>query len=201
MEKCATNLKFSYSESGNCPNNDDIDNLIRTASSELSAAFVDTHLCLLVANVFNACNKDFWVKIESQVKLGTDSQQVVDTLNSSQIVNISLANTIFYHNECVNRMIINMGSNFGNSIAAQNILNELNYGKTLAFAIIQQLIESMNSTVNIILLSMHREPGLNSDKISIAGPSLYMKELNDFLSRAWSIHILPFNDKQCIMKL
>lgn len=52
----------------------------------------------------------------------------------------------------------------------------------------------MTATVGIILLSMHREPGLNSDKLSTAGPSLYMKELQDFLQRSWSLHMLPFAD-------
>lgn len=56
----------------------------------------------------------------------------------------------------------------------------------------------MHSAVNIILLSMHREPGLNSEKKISAGPSLYMKELHDFLLRTWNLHISPFADKQSV---
>lgn len=56
----------------------------------------------------------------------------------------------------------------------------------------------MQSAVNIILLSMHREPGLNSDKPISVGPSLYMKELHDFLLRTWNLHISPFADKQSV---
>lgn len=59
-------------------------------------------------------------------------------------------------------------------------------------------VESMHSAVNIILLSMHREPGLNSEKPISAGPSLYMKELHDFLLRTWNLHISPFADKQSV---
>lgn len=56
----------------------------------------------------------------------------------------------------------------------------------------------MHSAVNIILLSIHREPGLNSDKPISTGPSLYMKELHDFLLRTWNLHISPFADKQSV---
>lgn len=59
---------------------DAVDNLIRVASNELSAAMVDNRLCLMVAGVFNACNTDFLTKIEAHVKLGTDSVVVVGKL-------------------------------------------------------------------------------------------------------------------------
>lgn len=52
--------------------------------------------------------------------------------------------------------------------------------------------------MNVILLSIHREPGLNSERLSAAGPSLYMKELQDFLQRAWQSHISPFEARECV---
>jgi len=55
----------------------------------------------------------------------------------------------------------------------------------------------MNSTVNIILLSLHREPGFNTANITNV-PSLYIKELNDFLQRSWLAHIQPFHDKDSV---
>jgi len=177
---------------------DAVDNLIRIASNELSAAMVDNRLCLMVAGVFNACNTDFLTKIEAHVKLGTDSIVVVDIPNASQIQNISLANIVYSHNDAVRKMIQSLGTNFVNTTAAEKIADDLKNGKNLILAIMQQLIESMHSAVNIILLSMHREPGLNSDKAISAGPSLYMKELHDFLLRTWNLHILPFADKQSV---
>ena len=56
----------------------------------------------------------------------------------------------------------------------------------------------MESTIGIILLSMHREPGLNSNNISTGTPSMYMKELQDFLNRAWTSLIIPFTDKPSV---
>lgn len=47
------------------------------ASMELSAALVDNRLCLMVAAAFNSCNKDFWTRMESHIKLGGDAEQVL----------------------------------------------------------------------------------------------------------------------------
>lgn len=54
-----------------------VDGLIEAAKIELTAAMIDNRLAMLVAAAFTACNKDFWTKIEANIKLGTDSQQVV----------------------------------------------------------------------------------------------------------------------------
>lgn len=62
----------------------------------------------------------------------------------------------------------------------------------------------MQTTINIILLSMHREPGLASDRpVNQQQPiaqSLYMKELQEFVQRAWQMHIAPFNDRDTVAK-
>lgn len=118
-----------------------------------------------------------------------------DVPNPCQLLNTTVANLIFYHNEQVKRMIQTLGPNFLHSITATKILESLNYGTSVAMKIVQQLLDSIKSTANIILLSMHREPGLNQEKTLSAGPSLYMKELQDFLHRAWNLHISPFLDK------
>lgn len=95
-------------------------------------------------------------------------------------------------------MIQTLGSTFLHSITANKILDSLNHGTTVAMKIIQQLINSIKSAANIILLSIHREPGLNQDKPLSQGPSLYMKELQEFINRAWTLHISPFTDKQLL---
>lgn len=69
---------------------DAVDNLIRVASNELSAAMVDNRLCLMVAGVFNACNTDFLTKIEAHVKLGTDTVVVVGNFTHFFFVIMSL---------------------------------------------------------------------------------------------------------------
>uniref|UniRef100_A0A182KE97 Conserved oligomeric Golgi complex subunit 5 n=1 Tax=Anopheles christyi TaxID=43041 RepID=A0A182KE97_9DIPT len=134
LEKCANNFKVALADI-DFPNQEVIDALVRVASTELNAAIVDPRLIGLVTGVLCVSNKDLWNKIERNVKLGSETQQV---------------------------------------------------------------LASIHSAVNVILLSMHREPGLNSNNISTTGPSLYMKELQDFIVRSWSTHILPFNDRAVI---
>lgn len=63
----------------------------------------------------------------------------------------------------------------------------------------------MQKAISIILLSMHREPGLTSTKAPANSnhphqlpPSLYMKELQEFVHRTWNLHITPFHDRQTI---
>jgi hypothetical protein len=121
---------------------------------------VDARLCRLVVGAFKACNQDFWTKIEGQIKIGTDSQQVIgksiqlkrtkntskcyflfvsDIPNSSQIVNTNLANLIFYHEESVRKMIESMGVTFAKSEPAETIISHLQTGKNLILIILQQL--------------------------------------------------------------
>lgn len=122
----------------------------------------------------------------------------IDIPNASQLQNISLANVVHYHNEQVRRLVQNLGSTFSQTEAADKIINDLSKGQTLVMTIIEQLIGALISAVNIILLSIHREPGLNSDKPLNSSPSFYMKELQEFVQRAWNLHIAPFADKVTI---
>lgn len=139
LEKCGSTLKASFSGT-ECPTEDSVDTFIRAASIELSAAMVNENLCDLVADVCVSVNRDFWNKTESHIKLGTDSQQVIDVPNASQMQNIALANTIFYHNSLIKRMIMNLGSNFSNTVAANKIIESLKDGEVLVLSILQQLI-------------------------------------------------------------
>ncbi|XP_058121806.1 conserved oligomeric Golgi complex subunit 5 [Anopheles ziemanni] len=197
LEKCANNFKVALADV-DFPNQEVIDTLVRVASTELNAAIVDPRLIDLVTGVLCVSNKDLWNKIERNVKLGSDTQQVVDNPNVSQSQNITLANIIHYHHEAINRLVLNLGPKFAGLEASKRLTSSLIEGKTITLAILQPLIASIHSAVNVILLSMHREPGLNSNNISTAGPSLYMKELQDFIIRSWSTHILPYNDRAVI---
>lgn len=197
LEKCANSLKAVVTDV-DFPNQDIIDAIVRVASTELNAAIVDERLTRQVTAVICATNKDLWNRIERNVKLGGDTQQVLDNPNASQSQNITLANIVFYHHEAITRLIHNLGPKFSSSDSAAELRQSLHDGRTITLTVMQQLIVSIHSAVNIILLSMHREPGLNSTTISTAGPSFYMKELQDFLLRAWNAHIVPFADKQII---
>jgi conserved oligomeric Golgi complex subunit 5 len=199
LEKCGSNLKAALLNVDH-PEKENIDALMRAAALELSASIVDKRLCRLVVGAFKACNQDFWTKIESQVKIGTDSAQVYDVANAAQIQNTNLCNLIYYHEECVRRMVDNLGVSFSTSESAEAILSHLKTGQNLVLVVLQQLFDSIASAVNIILLTMHREPGLDGNSSSNHDLSLYMRELQDFLNRSWNSHINPFADKGAVEK-
>lgn len=121
-----------------------------------------------------------------------------DVPNAVQLQNITHANTIYDHHLYVKRMLQNLGNDFLNSRSAQTIIESLDYGSKIVRKVVKQLVDSMKSAAGIILLSIHREPGLNSDRTVSSAPSLYMKELQEFLFRAWDYHVSPFKDKQLI---
>lgn len=142
----------------------------------------------------------FWVIYTFAVD-GFQRRQLIESFisdvpNAVQLQNIIHSNTIFEHHVCVKRMLQNLGGDFLNTRSAQSIVESLEYGSKIVHKVVQQLCDSMKSAAAIILLSIHREPGLNSDRAVSSAPSLYMKELQEFLARAWDYHISPFHDKQ-----
>ncbi|KAL9922906.1 conserved oligomeric Golgi complex subunit 5 four way stop [Glossina fuscipes fuscipes] len=201
VNKCANNMKACLAGI-DLPSNDNIDSFIRVASAELSSSLVDSRLGNAVAGVFISCTKDFYTKLETQIKLGPDSVQVVDIPNVHQIQNTLLANILYYFKDSTNRMLQDLGEQCGKSksSARDDITKALNQIDLLIYTILQQIMDSIVSTLNIIILSIHREPGLNSEKISASGPSMYMKELQEFINRVWSNHIAPFEDKDIVTK-
>ncbi|XP_011183527.1 conserved oligomeric Golgi complex subunit 5 [Zeugodacus cucurbitae] len=201
ISKCAANMKACLA-GVDLPSNETVDAFIRVASTELSAALIDARLTNSVGAVFIACGKELCTKLESQIKLGPDSKQVVDIPNFQQTQNVILANILYYYKDSVRRMLADMRVHFSKSksSAHHDILKALEQTNILIGTILQQIVDSILSTISIILLSMHREPGLSSEKISTAGPSMYMKELQEFISRVWLNHIGPFEDKELVTK-
>ncbi|XP_022230333.2 conserved oligomeric Golgi complex subunit 5 [Drosophila obscura] len=201
VSKCAANMKACLA-GVDLPGNETVDNFIRVASTELSAALIDGRLTNSIANVFIACGKELCTKLEAQIKLGADSKQVVDLPNLQQQQNTTLANVLYYYKDSVRRMLSDLQVHFEKTpgTAKDNISRSLEQADLLIGTILQQIMESIITTISIIILSMHREPGLNSDRLSTTGPSMYMKELQEFVSRSWSHHIALFDDKPMTTK-
>ncbi|XP_017107184.2 conserved oligomeric Golgi complex subunit 5 [Drosophila bipectinata] len=199
--KCAANLKACLA-GVDLPGNETVDNFIRVASTELSAALIDSRLTNSIANVFVACGKELCTKLEAQIKLGADSKQVVDLPNLQQQQNTQLANVLYYYKDSVRRMLSDLQVQFEKTpgTSKDNILQSLEQADLLIGTILQQIMESIITTISIIILSMHREPGLNSERLSTTGASMYMKELQEFINRSWSHHISLFDDKQMTTK-
>lgn len=203
VSKCSANLKSTLTGI-DVPNNDTIDNFIRTATAEMSAALVDKNLAESLTKVLINCVKEMCAKLESQIYLGIESAQVVDVPNSQQLQNTHMLNVLYYLKDSFKHMLNNLGEQFiqvkAQSTAQAELLKSLENVDLLINGILQPIMESIVATMKIIILTVHREPGLNTDNISVAGPSMYMKELQDFVNRVWNNHIAPFHDKEIVSK-
>lgn len=194
IEKCASNLKIS----AETISEDVVDQMIKNALNELTVSLIDDDLLNSVINVLCACNQDFWSKIKSNTKHGADAEQVLTLPNASQVCNINNANLIYHHQLGIEQMLINLDLQKKNKLAYEKIKKSVDDGRNITLSILQQLTKQMLSTISIILLSMHREPSINTDTINILAASLYMRELQEFLNRSWTTHMTQFNDKTAV---
>lgn len=194
VEKCASNLKITTDNISE----DVVDQMIKNATSELTVSMIDDDLLDSVVNVLCACNQDFWSKLKANIKHGSDAEQVLSIPNAAQVQNINNANIVYHHQIGIEQMLDNIGLRKKNEAIYERIKKNVENGKNLTMSMLHHLTQQMMSTISIILLSMHREPSINTDNINVSAPSLYMRELQDFLNRAWSSHMGPFNDKPSV---
>lgn len=194
IEKCAANLKITSENI----NEEVVDQMIKNATVELTVSMIDDDLLNSVISVLCACNQDFWSKIKSDMKHGADVEQVLSIPNSAQVHNISNANLIYHHQIGIEQMLVNVDLQKKNKSAYERIKKNICDGRNITLSVLQQLTQHMMSTISIILLSMHREPSINTDNINVSAPSLYMRELQDFLNRSWTTHMSPFNDRSSV---
>lgn len=194
IEKCAANLKITNENI----NEDVVDQMIKNATVELTVSMIDADLLNSVINILCACNQDFWSKVKGNMKHGADAEQVLSIPNSAQVQNINNANLIYHHQIGIQQMMVNLDLQKKNKAAHDRIKKNIDDGRNITLSILQLLTQQMMSTISIILLSMHREPSINTDNINVSAPSLYMRELQDFLNRSWTTHMTPFNDKSSV---
>lgn len=194
IEKCASNLKIpneSISE-------EIVDQIVKNASAELTVSLIDDDLLESVANVLCACNQDFWNKINTIIKHGSDAEQVLTLPNATQVINVSHCNLIFNHRAGIESILTNTDLERKNKAIHVKIVKNLDEGRKISLSVLQPLKSQMMSTISIILLSMHREPSINTDNVNVTASSLYMRELQEFLNRSWTMHMIPFSDKSAI---
>lgn len=194
IEKCASNLKISSENI----TDDVVDQMVKNATAELTVSMIDDDLLNSIISILCACNQDFWSKIKANTKHGTDAEQVLSIPNAMQVQNINNANLIYHHQLGMEQMLENLDLQKKNKPAYERIKKNIDDGRNITMSILQQLTQQMMSTISIILLSMHREPSINTDNINITAPSLYMRELQEFLNRSWTTHMSQFNDKSSV---
>ncbi|XP_050507229.1 conserved oligomeric Golgi complex subunit 5 [Diabrotica virgifera virgifera] len=183
------------------PSQDQIDSLIRIITSELSVALIEENLSEQIGKNVSKCIKMFAVKTEQQLETGPEAAQVIGgTPNMGQQKNVNLANSLYYFQLQTQRMLSNMKDSLTDP--CKNIITDsLQSLHNLVAAILQPLAVSINSVIETIIVTLHLEADWTKvqipHKIS-SSCSLYMKELNQFISRVYQTYLDGFKNKEVL---
>lgn len=177
------NLVFT-SGSLNPPTSEEVDSIVKTISSELNVASVDSKLSVTVARNVSKTIKLFCVKSEQLLSTDGEASQVIRPATAGQTRNAAIVNTLYQFHVAVSKVI--SGLTFFPAEALERINESLQEIVLLMSAGIQPLLSSISDALEAITLTMHQEdfsipaPANNQTDVPC---SLYMKELQSFIAR------------------
>ncbi|XP_049793255.1 conserved oligomeric Golgi complex subunit 5 [Schistocerca nitens] len=194
------NLMFSGDA---VPPPEEVDSLIRTITSELSVSLVDETLSRTVARNIGKAVRLFCLKCEQLTVTDGEATQVIGPCTPGQQTNVKIVNLLSCLSSQVLRVTTNMRASLPSDSAAA-VAEAVGHADTLAQSILSPLFESITDAIEAILLTVHNEDfsietGPPSKK-SEANCSLYMKELQGFISRAVSTYLAPFQNQELVAK-
>ncbi|XP_043213901.1 conserved oligomeric Golgi complex subunit 5-like isoform X1 [Amphibalanus amphitrite] len=189
------NLMFSAET---VPAREEIDAVVRTVANELTVSGVDPSLCLLVARNVAKTVQLFCVKCEQLLVTDGDASQVIGPMSPGQTTNVQLVNVLQTFEAQLRRLLA--GQPTLAAEARDAVLASLEGVGSLMRSGIQPLVTSIAEAIEAIILTMHNED-FSGEEESSGGESncsLYMKELQTFISRAVDDYLAPFNCKPLI---
>uniref|UniRef100_A0A3Q1KEZ2 Conserved oligomeric Golgi complex subunit 5 n=1 Tax=Anabas testudineus TaxID=64144 RepID=A0A3Q1KEZ2_ANATE len=163
----------------NPPSSDELDSIIKTISSELNVASVDPNLSLAVAKNAAKTVQLFCVKSEQLLCTQGDASQVIGPLTEGQRRNIAVVNSLYRLQQAV----------------AKFPCGVIQGAQALMSSAVQPLLQSVGDSIEAILITLHQEdfsgPLSSPDKPDVPC-SLYMKELQGFISRVMADYFRHF---------
>ena len=127
-----------------------------------------------------------------------ETSQVVGYPTDGQRKNVKVVNCINAFHSSIEK-IANDQADAGNLEAKAIILASLKDIDKLSQSVIDPLIESINDAIEAIILTMHNEAHFaNEDDVVATKISPYLRELKNFLHRACSDFLQPFQCQQNI---
>ncbi|XP_029318165.1 conserved oligomeric Golgi complex subunit 5 [Cottoperca gobio] len=174
----------------NPPSNDELDSIIKTISSELNVASVDPNLSLAVSKNAAKTVQLFCVKSEQLLCTQGESSQVIGPLTEGQRRNVAVVNSLYRLQQAVAKII--SGSVSCPPAAEEALSSNL---EILMSSAVQPLLQSVSDSIEAIIITLHQEdfsgPLSSPDKPDVPC-SLYMKELQGFISRVMADYFRHF---------
>lgn len=180
------------------PKSEDIDAAVRIVSAALSVSLGDKQLSIALATSIAKSVKQMSTEAEQRVCLDNDVGQIVEAPSTSQQRNADISNALYYFTTQITRVITNMSSILQSESVSiiQNSLKDISN-----ILILQPFCISINSAVDLILGSMHSETELNrSDFPENVTYSLYLRELQQFITRCKEIYLSLYRDAVAVNK-
>ncbi|RWS16163.1 conserved oligomeric Golgi complex subunit 5-like isoform X3 [Dinothrombium tinctorium] len=156
------------------PSPEDIESIVKSITKELSVANVDSKLYKAVARNVSKVIQIFAGKCEQIVCNDGDSTQVIDSPTAGQILNANIVQRL----ESFKSKIKSIVQSENEKVIAES----LNVIDSLIRTIVEPLINSVQDSIEAIILTMHQEDFSNSQS-NPTQSSLYMKELQGFINR------------------
>uniref|UniRef100_A0A674ESF7 Conserved oligomeric Golgi complex subunit 5 n=1 Tax=Salmo trutta TaxID=8032 RepID=A0A674ESF7_SALTR len=174
----------------NPPSHDELDSIIKTITSELNVASVDTSLTLAVVKNAAKTVQLFCVKSEQLLSTQGDASQVIGPLTEGQRRNIAVVNSLYRLYQAVAKVISGLGSC---PLAAEHALTASLEGvQALMASAVQPLLLSVSDSIEAIIITMHQEYFSGLPDVPC---SLYMRELQGFVGRVMADYFRHF---QCV---
>ncbi|XP_037098459.1 conserved oligomeric Golgi complex subunit 5 isoform X1 [Syngnathus acus] len=177
----------------NPPSNDELESIIKTISSELNVASMDSDLSLAVAKNAAKTVQLFCVKSEQLLCTQSDASQVIGPLSEGQRRNTAVVNSLYRLQQAVAKIISGLGSCLTAPVEALSL--SLEEVLALMSNAVQPLLQSVSDSIEAIIITLHHEDFSGKlpspDKPDVVC-SLYMKELQGFISRVMTDYFRHF---------
>ncbi|XP_071081856.1 conserved oligomeric Golgi complex subunit 5-like [Haliotis cracherodii] len=193
------NLVFS-SGTANPPTHEEVDNIVKTITSELNVASVDGKLSVTVAKNVAKTVQLFCVKSEQLLSTDGEASQVIGAPTPGQSRNSCVVNTLYQLHQAVLRVMSGMDAY--PKEAMNSIESALQGVVALMGAAINPLLSSISDALEAIILTIHQEDFSGpapSDNQTEAQCSLYMRELQGFVLRCQGDYLSQFRCRDFIM--
>lgn len=184
------NLMFAAHEAP--PAKDEVDALIKTITSELNVSAVDKALSETVARNVAESLQLFCVKCQQLIDTSGDASQVIGPATAAQMLNVNVVNQLLYLRNQVERTASATLAHLPLPVTS-TLLQALPAINELMSSAVQPLFESLTDAIEAIILTMHNENFSGNDTSGTDSQcSLYMKELQGFITRASEDYLAPY---------